>query len=192
LGKILCFVYDTMADFEMTLAAFVLADAKREIIPVGLTKAPVQAMSGLLYLPAATLDDVLGYDDVDGLIIPGGMGKEHPAALTRLIKRLDEQGKLLAAICAGPKYLARAGVLHGRKYTTTADEEYLGRTGWANPFPDKGFVNQHVVRDGNVITSTGSAFVDFAVEIADFLGLFTKPGEKEMWAKEFKGLNELR
>lgn len=191
MGKVLCFVYDTMADFEMTLAALMVADAKRQIVPVGLTKDPVTAMSGLTYLPAITLDDALTLDNVDGLIIPGGMGKEHPEALTRLIRQLDGQGKLLAAICAGPKYLAKAGVLAGRKYTTTADANYLTQTGEANPFPPEGFVKQHVVRDGNVITSTGSAFVDFSMEIADFLGLFTKPGEKETWAKEFKGLNQV-
>ncbi len=189
MGRVLCFVYDTMADFEMTLAAFVLTDAKRKVVPVGMTEDPVTAMSGLVYLPSATLDEALSFDDVDGLIIPGGMGREHPEALTSLIKRLDREGKLLAAICAGPKYLARAGVLAGRRYTTTADESYFARTGETNPFPAEGFVKQHVVRHGNVITSTGSAFVDFSMEVADFLGLFTKPGDKEMWAQEFKGLS---
>ena len=189
MGKILCFVYDTMADFEVSLAGTMISGKKYRVVPVGENRTTVSAMSGLAISPAATLDEALTWDDVDGLLIPGGVPKHQPPALTELIRKLDGQGKLLAAICAGPVFLARAGILQGRKFTHSADAADLARFDASDPFPACGFTGGGVVRDGNVITAPGNLFVDFAGEIMERLGLFSGPQDREEWSKEFKGLS---
>ena len=186
--KVLCLVYDTMADFELTLVCYAIAADGDQVIPVGFDREPVKALSGLTYLPAATLEEVLKWEDVRGLIIPGGWAREQTPALNALITGLNERGKLLAAICAGPKFLARAGVLKGRRYTTATDEDYFAKTGETDPFPWDTYVDEPVVTDGNIVTARGTSFVDFAAEVADWLGLFDKPEHKAMWAATFKGV----
>lgn len=58
------------------------------------------------------------FDEYSGIIIPGGL----PAAFNirddkrvlEIIKKFDEEKKLIAAICAGPSVLAKAGILKNR------------------------------------------------------------------------------
>lgn len=188
MGKILCFVYDKMADFEVSLACTMINGKRYRVIPVGETREPVTTFSTMVVTPSATLDEALAWDDVDGLIIPGGVPRRQPRILTEIILKLHGQGKLVGAICAGPMFLARAGVLEGRKFTHSAGPEDLAKFDSAGLFPANGFVAGGAVRDGNIITATGESFVDFAGEIMDYLGMFGAPGEKEAWAKEFKGL----
>lgn len=66
-----------------------------------------------------TVDEVW-FKTYDVLVLPGGPG--HPnlekcALLMKYVKKFNEEGKLLAAICAAPSILGRAGVLEGKKVT---------------------------------------------------------------------------
>ena len=105
-----------MADFEATLACFYLNNEKNyAIIPVGENKEPKTAHSGLIYLPSYSINEISNLDDIAGIIFPGGYNITCSPSLIDLIKTLDNQGKLIAAICAGPTHLALAGILDGRK-----------------------------------------------------------------------------
>ena len=56
MNKILCYVSDEMADFEITLAFHLLkAKGNREIVSVGCNLSPIVSQSGLTYLPNKTL-----------------------------------------------------------------------------------------------------------------------------------------
>ncbi|OOM80142.1 DJ-1/PfpI family protein [Clostridium sp. BL-8] len=189
MGKILCFIYDGMVDFEMTLACSLL---DKEVFPIAYEIKVIKSKSGMCYYPISIVKEALEYTDVDGLIIPGGYNDEQRNELTELINELNNQGKLLAAICAGPQYLARAGVLKGKKYTTTLTEdnlkEYFPMVS-ENPFPRDTYINENVVRDSNIITAVGNAFVDFSIEILDYFGNFKDEEEKKKCASHYKGLN---
>lgn len=70
-------------------------------------------------------------------------------------------------ICA-PYFLAKAGILIGKKYTvglTQEQRDFLG------VFEEENYSMNGVVRDGDVITSRGRYFIDFAFAIGDALGL---------------------
>lgn len=58
--------------------------------------------------------------DIDGLILPGGLGtwmiRGHPG-LRALIRDVDQTGKPIVAVGRGPKLLLSAGVLAGRDVT---------------------------------------------------------------------------
>lgn len=57
---------------------------------------------------------------MDMIVLPGGPGHknlEKCAHLMKRIKKFNDEGKWLAAICASPSILGRAGVLEGKKAT---------------------------------------------------------------------------
>ena len=186
MGKVLCFIYDDMADFELTLpGTFAGMYSNNELIPIAYEKKDITAKSGISYIPKAKVKEALEFNDVLGLIIPGGWNDEQRPELTKLINKLNNENKLIAAICAGPQFLARAGILKGRKYTTTLSEEVF--EGKDDPFPRDTFVKQNVVRDRNIITAVGDSFVDFAIEIGDYFNIFKDKKEKMECASTFKG-----
>lgn len=182
MGKVLCFISEDFADFEVTLLFHkVRTVGKKEIITVGYNKAPVISESGLTYLADITVEEALdlGLDLVEGLIIPGGPIREQKASLTQLIQKMDKEKKLIAAICNGPQYLGRSGIIDDRKFTTSCSAERIKKMGLEDPFPRENFVDQRVVKDGHVVTSQGRAFVDFAFEIFDYLDVYNGKRDQE-------------
>jgi protease I len=89
-------------------------------------------------------------NDFDLLIIPGGFAPDFLRRCEPVIKltsTMAEQGKIVAAICHGPWVLCSTQALKGRKATCFfAIKDDVMNAG-AN------YVDQEVVRDGNLITS---------------------------------------
>jgi len=181
MSSILCFVANDMADFEVTLVMHVLrAVGKREIVAVGNDLSPVVSQAGFTYLPQLTPGQAFSLAGVEALILPGGPIRSQGDDLNRLIGKLNSENKLLAAICFGPQHLGRAGILDDRRYTTSCSEATIKSLQVPDPFPRRNYVEARVVRDGNVITSKGGAFVDFAFAVFDYLDIFSgRTAEKE-------------
>lgn len=175
MGKILMFIYDDMADFETVFSAHILgADLQKELITIAYEDRLIKSKSGIMYKPHKTVGEVLE-EEAEALLIPGGLNGEVREELIQLIQALNDKGSLLAAICAGPRFLAKAGVLKDVKYTTSIEkwtEEHKTRYKEEDPFPRENFVGGRVVSDKNVITAQGIAFVDFAVAIIDYYKAF--------------------
>jgi len=101
------------------------------------------------------------FEDYDILILPGGKkGTENlgrcEALKAELLKR-NEEGRLIAAICAAPSILGKLGILKGRNYTCHPDFafDYGGS-----------YQMELAVDDGNLITGRGmGATVEFALVI---------------------------
>ncbi len=113
------------------------------------------------------LDDVLE-QDFDMLLMPGGQpGTSNLDADERihaLIKRLQQAGKYLAAICAAPMVLASAGVLDGKRATS-----YPGALD-PQKWPDIDICDDPIVIDGSIMTSRGpGTAMDFALAIIELL-----------------------
>lgn len=91
------------------------------------------------------------YANYDGIVLPGGLrGTNNLGAdetVCKVIKEMNEAGKLVSAICAAPSVLGMNHILEGKRATS-----YPG-------FEDKLLgafcLEDAVVRDGNVITSRG-------------------------------------
>lgn len=101
-------------------------------------------------------------EDADMLILPGGIPgtpnlKAHDG-LDKLIRRYQEDGKYLAAVCAAPTVYGEKGLLKGKNATCYPGMED-GLTG-ANALTDS------VVCDGQFITSRGmGTCIDFGLTL---------------------------
>lgn len=89
-------------------------------------------------------------NDFDALIIPGGHSPRvlrEDRNVRRFVSDFAATGKPIAAICHGPLVMVSAGILQGR--TATGVGGIRGEVTRAGAT----FVDQAVVRDGNLITS---------------------------------------
>ena len=178
MDSILCYIYPDMADFEVVVLLHRLRNAGgRRIITIAETMDEVTSQSGFRYLPDMTIAEAASID-AEALIIPGGPINNDQNAILPMIRQLNDAGRLIAAICFGPQFLGRAGVLDGRAFTTSCSQEHIRQRGLVDPFPRETYVNQRAVRDGNIITAQGHAFVDFAMEVCRYLQIFGSPQQE--------------
>ncbi|HHV45421.1 MAG TPA: DJ-1/PfpI family protein [Tissierellia bacterium] len=117
------------------------------------------------------INSIKGYD---GLIIPGGreaaIHLRDDGRVIELIKAFHDEGKILAAICAGPIVLNRAGILNGRKVTSYP--------GFDNDLKNSEYKDDIIVEDGNIITARGPAVaVYFALKLIEILAGEERVGE---------------
>jgi putative intracellular protease/amidase len=174
------FVFDSMADWEPALAIAGLNQPDYQQDPglyavrtVGPTRDVVRTLGGVAIVPDQSLIE-LSPAATAMLILPGGsawdQGSHGEAAA--LANVLLEAGVPVAAICGATAGLGRAGVLNQRRHTSNS-AEYLGAlpgySGHAH------YVNGLAVRDGDLITASGIAPVDFAYRIFERLEVFAPP-----------------
>jgi protein deglycase len=165
-------VYDTCAQFEVVFAALLLKD-KGNVTTYGLEMRDFETMEGFKVRPHLHLED-LNPDDLDLFIIPGGQPKAiiGNELLGLKLRALNSRGKLLAAICGGPVHLGKAGVLRGKRFTTSVYEE------WREAFEDGTYVDEDLVEDGNIITAWPNAYADFALTLGRRMGAFKDDDEE--------------
>lgn len=105
--------------------------------------------------------------EFDMIVLPGGMpGSTNLRDHEGLIEQLQEAavaGKWIAAICAAPIVLDRAGLLEGKSYTCFLGQEKTISSG--------NHCSDIVVVDGSIITSRGAGTsLAFAYKLVDLLG----------------------
>ena len=108
----------------------------------------------------------INIDEAEILFLPGGIpGTPNLAAcqpLMEAVKRFDEKGKYLAAVCAAPTIYGEMGLLEGKKATCYPGFE--GKLQGAECVTDK------VVTDGNITTAKGmGAAVELGLELIRIL-----------------------
>lgn len=180
---IYCYIYPDFADFEVTILLHRLRNAGScRIVTIAETPELVTAQSGLRYLPDLRIEEA-DAAQAAALIIPGGPIRNDQNAILPLVRAMDAQGKLLAAICFGPQFLARAGVLDARRFTTSCTPETAARQPGGDPFPRRNFQQARVVQDGHVITAQGHAPVDIAAAVCRALKVYDDPVREyaELW-----------
>lgn len=109
-----------------------------------------------------SIDKLENIESYDAVIIPGGLpgatNLRDDEKVIEIVKDINDKGKLVAAICAGPIVLDKAGVLKNKNVTSYP--------GFEDQLKDTKYLKQSVVKDINIITSRGpSLAVDFAIEI---------------------------
>ena len=117
-------------------------------------------------------------DDYDALLIPGGQSPDHLRVDKRIVdfvKRFDQTGKLIAAVCHGPQLLAAAHLVKGRTLTAwqTVQDDLMQMGATVKDEP--------VVEDRNWITSRKpddlKPFSDAIVERLDGADVESRPAK---------------
>lgn len=145
-------LYDNCCIYEIVILNYFLKCTDRDVLFCSVDGNRIQATEGYSMNPDLPLKEI-DLSRVRSMIVPGGeiARIDQPVVLATLC-RLNAQGVLIAAICAGVDILERAGVLDGRKSVHSADAD--------------------CIRDGNIVTARANAYVDFAIEVGKALDLF--------------------
>ncbi|MFW9782241.1 MAG: DJ-1/PfpI family protein [Candidatus Heimdallarchaeota archaeon] len=178
--NVLCYIYEKFVDFETVFTCSYLNEMEDyNLVYIAYDKAPIISSGGLKIIPDKTVSEISDGEDIYGLLIPGGSIREFKPELMSLIQKLNGEKKLIAAICAAPEFLAKSGILNDKKYTTSLLPEYYEEKKEIDPFPRDNYIESRIVKDSNLITAKGHAFVDFALEIWDYFGLYENKDEIE-------------
>jgi 4-methyl-5(b-hydroxyethyl)-thiazole monophosphate biosynthesis len=161
-------IYEDYALFEVVFTCLIMKPAGK-VMTVSLERKEVTSEEGLITKPNLLLKEIRA-DDVDLFVIPGGNVKNvyDSSELDEMLRELNKKKKVIAAICAGPVKLAKAGVLENKRFTTDKPE----LTKHKDDFEDSVFVNENVVVDGNIITAKPNGYIDFAIEVGKKMGAF--------------------
>jgi 4-methyl-5(b-hydroxyethyl)-thiazole monophosphate biosynthesis len=150
-------------ELEAVTIIDLLRRAKITVVTAGLDEKPVKASRGVVLIPDTTLDQAI-QQNFDMIVLPGGLpgadNLNNDPRIHLLLKKMHQQGKYTAAICAAPKVLAHAGLLANKSATS-----YPGILEHMN-IPQLQFIVAPVIKDGSVITSRGpGTAIDFALEL---------------------------
>ena len=125
-----------------------------------------------------TLEELdLDQPEYEMVILPGGLpgaaNLRDSDTVMELLRMMDREGRFVAAICAAPIALERAGLLEGKKYTAYVGYDQKIKVGK--------YQQDIVVQDGKLITSRGPATAyAFGYALVDALGGDSAPVKTRM------------
>ena len=147
--RIAILVEDLYQDQEVWYPYYRLKEAGVEVVVVGTGKKEYKSKHGYPITADVSAEQVSA-NELDGIIVPGGYAPDilrRFPAVVQLVKTLHQRGKVVGAICHAGWVLCSADVLRGKRVTCFSairdDVVNAGAT----------FVDEEVVRDGNLITS---------------------------------------
>merc|ERR1712141_121183 len=153
-------------EMEAVISVDVLRRANIETVVAGLDGNNVVTCSrGVFVKPDTSLEEAKK-DKYDVVVLPGGLeGAKNLAAsaeVKEILQAHEKDGKIVAAICAGPIAFATHGIGKGKKLTSHPSVK--------DKFEGYSYQEEIVVNDNKMITSRGpgTAF-DFAFEIVNAL-----------------------
>jgi 4-methyl-5(b-hydroxyethyl)-thiazole monophosphate biosynthesis len=135
---------------EAVILVDVLRRARLDVVTASLHSNPVSASRGIRIVPDKLWLDIHA-DSFDVLAIPGGAegvnNLMNDDRVLGAVRSFDQAGKWIAAVCAGPLVLQKAGILKGRRVTC--------HPGVAEKLTATPRLTDRVVVDGRLITSQG-------------------------------------
>jgi transcriptional regulator GlxA family with amidase domain len=180
-------VYESMADWEIGHVMAHINSGDWQIDPdryhvrtVGESGEAVKTMGGVKIIPDLTLDELTPEDNAMLILAGADIWLEGGnEAFSEKARGFLAAGIPVAAICGATFGLARAGLLDERRHTSNAPEVLAMADGYdgADLYRD-----ELAVSDGDVITASGIAPVEFAREIFARLDLY-EPQVLDAWYK---------
>ncbi|MEM5015147.1 type 1 glutamine amidotransferase family protein [Metabacillus indicus] len=181
------YVFNTMSDWEY---GYLIAElnsgryfkkdaAPLKVMTVGANKEMITTMGGLSIKPDISLDECT-FEGNDLLILPGGTTWSediHQPILERVGVAL-KLGTIVAAICGAVEGLANMGYLDARKHTSN-NLEYTKMI-CPNYKGEKFYELGSAVSDENLVTASGIAPLEFAMEVLTKLDVLT-PDALQSW-----------
>jgi protease I len=148
--KIMILVEEMFNTYEFWYPYYRLQEAGAEVVVVGSGSARTYTgKPGTEVSVDKSVEQVSAFE-FDGVIIPGGYAPDHMRRypkMVQLVKDMDEQGKVIGAVCHAGWMLASAEIVQNRTVTSFfAIKDDLKHAG-------AHWVDQEVAVDGNLITS---------------------------------------
>lgn len=144
----------------------VLRRAGLEVIVAGVGNREVEGAHGITVETDVILEQYQGTPDA--IVLPGGMpgaaNLKKSQALEVILQKTKKAGRIIGAICAAPALvLSPIGLLDGKKATCFPGFE-------SELSPKVTFLEDRVVRDGQVTTSRGpGSALEFSLELVSQL-----------------------
>ena len=158
--KIAVLCKDGFEEIEALTPVDVLRRANVHVDLVGMDDLKVTSSHQITIQMDCVFNDQI--KEYDGIVIPGGLpgatNLRDDARVIEIVQQFNLEHKLIAAICAGPISLGKAGISEGKNVTCYPGfEEQLGNCNYQKEL---------VVIDRNIITGRGpAAAIPFAFEI---------------------------
>lgn len=161
---VLLFLADGFEEIEALTQVDYLRRAGIEVLTVGVSGEFAVGTRNIVVKADTTLENVDYSSDVEMIILPGGLcGMNTLKAnekVCSIVKRANEDGKYVCAICASPTIFAHLDMVDGKKCVCYPGMEC--------ELAEKGaiFTDEAVVKDGNMITARAAgASEEFAFEL---------------------------
>ena len=181
--NIALYLYDGYYETEVSIPAMLFA--KENFITIASNQETVKCMDGRRIVIGKQVIDVKP-EEIDVLIIPGGRPIPRED-IFELIRACEKQGKIIGGICGGVDYLAYAGILENRKFTSYYQEnqvyDFLPKSGKRT--------GAMYESDRNVVSAKPEAYLEFALELYRLAGLL-KPEAISDYNEWFKSPNTFR
>ena len=181
------YVFNTMSDWEYgyliaelnTGRYFKKDTGPLKVVTVGATKEMITTMGGLSIIPDLSLDECM-VEREDLFILPGGTtwGEAIHQPILKKIGEALELGTIVAAICGATEALANMGYLDSRKHTGN-DADYMKMV-CPNYHGERHYEMGPVASDGNLVTASGVAPLEFAREVLEKADVFA-PATLQSW-----------
>ena len=159
---------------------------------VSVEKEIVEGSHGIRTISDYLLKDV-DRSSYDMIVLPGGLPgadtlRDNDIVIEWVKEISSLSGKYVAAICAAPQVLARAGIVKNRRVTSYPGEKYRKIFEDADYVDDNTKMEECVVVDGNLITSRGpGTTLPFAYKLVEKLG---GDADKLRQAMQYNALRE--
>ena len=154
MDKVLVFLADGFEEVEALTIVYYIRRVKIIVDTVSIKNDFFVNGSHQIIVKADKLLDEISLDDYTALYIPGGTkGAERlrdDKRVIDIVKKFDQDKKIIAAICAGPIVLERAGIVSDKAVVSHPSvREDLKNIG-------KYEKDELVVQDSNILTSRGA------------------------------------
>ena len=149
--RIAILVEEGFEDSEFTESLRAMKDAGARVLIVGSgSKKSYKGKRRSAEVIVDTTADKVEASEFDAIIVPGGYAPDEMRlhqSMVDLVRKAHEAGKIIAAVCHGPQLLISSDIVKGRRVTSWPSVAVdLKNAGAA-------WVDEVVVRDGNIITS---------------------------------------
>ncbi len=158
------FLAEGFEEIEALTPVDLLRRAGKEVVTVGVGGSVVKGSHGIGVVCDTEIENVQATDELEGVILPGGMPGTTNLNNSEKVKQLTEfcynSGLPVAAICAAPMILGEMGILQGRNAVCYPgfEKHLLGAK----------VQTVAVCTDGNVITACGAgAATKFALKLVE-------------------------
>ena len=145
--RIAILLAEGVEDLEFYVPMMRLQEEGAEVIPAAMDLKLIRGKNGLEIIPTTKIES-LKADELFAVVVPGGWAPDklrRYAAVTSLIREMNDSGKTVAIICHGGLVAISAGIVRGRKAT--------GSLGIKDDLVNAGaeWVDVPAFRDGNLV-----------------------------------------